>query len=144
MKVLSVRQPWAWAIIHGGKDVENRVWETKHRGPLAIHAGKKFDFTREDWNNALSGAYGETYWKMAGGFNQSRPFPGDHPKGAIIGIVDIVDCIPDSACDNPWKAEGDNFWCWIVENPRPVEPLPMKGQLGLWTIPDDLLVEVKP
>ena len=38
MKVLSVRQPWAWAIIHGGKDVENRNWYTSFRGTLAIHA----------------------------------------------------------------------------------------------------------
>jgi ASCH domain len=41
--VLTVRQPWAWAIIHGGKDVENRSWRTKYRGPLLIHAGSAFE-----------------------------------------------------------------------------------------------------
>lgn len=39
MKVLTVRQPWAWAIAHGGKDVENRATLWRYRGPLLIHAG---------------------------------------------------------------------------------------------------------
>ena len=38
---LAVRQPWAWAIAHTDKDVENRSWATRHRGPILIHAGKK-------------------------------------------------------------------------------------------------------
>jgi ASCH domain len=42
-RLLTIRQPWAWAIIYGGKDVENRSWLTKHRGPLLIHAGSAFD-----------------------------------------------------------------------------------------------------
>ena len=43
MKALSVRQPWAWAIIHAGKDVENRTWGTRYHGPLLIHASKNYD-----------------------------------------------------------------------------------------------------
>lgn len=42
-KALSLRQPWAWAVVHGYKDVENRSWSTKHRGPLLIHASKQLD-----------------------------------------------------------------------------------------------------
>lgn len=38
MKAITVRQPWAWAIIHAGKDIENRSWKTKTRGRVAIHA----------------------------------------------------------------------------------------------------------
>lgn len=39
MRILTVRQPWVWAIIHGGKDVENRVRNIagSYRGPVAIH-----------------------------------------------------------------------------------------------------------
>jgi hypothetical protein len=40
MRALSIRQPWAWLIVHGFKPVENRDWATDYRGPLAIHAGK--------------------------------------------------------------------------------------------------------
>ena len=25
-RALTVHAPWAWAIIHGGKDIENRSW----------------------------------------------------------------------------------------------------------------------
>jgi hypothetical protein len=44
VKALTIRQPWAWATIYGGKDVENRRWRTAYRGPLLIHAGKNADF----------------------------------------------------------------------------------------------------
>ena len=40
MKALTVLQPWAWALIHGPKRIENRSWATYYRGPLVIHAGK--------------------------------------------------------------------------------------------------------
>lgn len=40
MKALSIRQPWAWAIVNAGKRVENRTWETRYRGPILIHAAK--------------------------------------------------------------------------------------------------------
>ena len=45
MRVLTVRQPWAWAIVHGGKDIENRTRNVAgaYRGPVAIHAGLAFD-----------------------------------------------------------------------------------------------------
>ncbi|MCB2188832.1 MAG: ASCH domain-containing protein [Deltaproteobacteria bacterium] len=38
MKCLSIRQPWASLIVAGMKDVENRSWATKYRGPVLIHA----------------------------------------------------------------------------------------------------------
>lgn len=55
IKALSVRQPWAWAIIHGGKDIENRSWQAVNhglnvRGRVAIHASAtmgKGDYERD-------------------------------------------------------------------------------------------------
>ena len=38
LKCLAIRQPWAWAVCSGAKDVENRTWMTEHRGPLAIQS----------------------------------------------------------------------------------------------------------
>lgn len=38
MKAISIRQPWAWLIVNGFKDIENRSWRTKYRGPVLIHA----------------------------------------------------------------------------------------------------------
>ncbi len=43
MKALSIMQPWAWLIVNGHKDIENRNWPTRFRGPVYIHAGKKID-----------------------------------------------------------------------------------------------------
>src|SRR5690348_2447825 len=40
MKALSIRQPWAWLILHAGKDIENRDWSTRFRGQVLIHAAK--------------------------------------------------------------------------------------------------------
>jgi hypothetical protein len=38
MKALSIKHPWAWAIVHAGKDIENRTWECRYRGEILIHA----------------------------------------------------------------------------------------------------------
>ncbi len=38
MMALSIRPAWAWAIIHGGKDVENRSTRTSFRGRFLVHA----------------------------------------------------------------------------------------------------------
>lgn len=133
MKVLSVRQPWAWAIIYGGKNIENRNWQTSYRGPLAIHAGKTFDINRGDWDAYHRGVFGEPWQSMARGYSQQDY----HVLGAIIGVVDLVDCQPSWACDSPWKAGDDpDYFCWRLENPHPlVTPVPCKGQLGLFPAP---------
>jgi hypothetical protein len=51
MKELSIRQPWAWLIIAGHKDVENRSWTTTYRGPLLIHAARRPDDVMADIEN---------------------------------------------------------------------------------------------
>ncbi len=45
LRVLSLRQPWAWLIVNGYKDIENRSWRTNHRGPLLIHASSNRSLT---------------------------------------------------------------------------------------------------
>jgi|ERR1039458_8111645 hypothetical protein len=39
LKAISIRQPWAWLIVNGYKDVENRIWAANVRGRVLIHAG---------------------------------------------------------------------------------------------------------
>ena len=43
MKALSIKQPWAWLIVNGYKDIENRTWKTNYRGTFLVHASKGFD-----------------------------------------------------------------------------------------------------
>jgi hypothetical protein len=51
MKCLSVAQPWAWAIIFGGKWIENRNWKTDYRGRLAVHASRNRNFGGFAWRD---------------------------------------------------------------------------------------------
>jgi hypothetical protein len=139
MRAITVRQPWAWAIIHGGKDVENRTRNIagSYRGPVAIHAGLAAFEQHNLASLTLREAHGsETPTYLA--------------FGAIIGVVDLVDVLPPSYYD---RAESDEAWCsaWamkghhqlVLENPRPLPaPIPYRGALGLWNLPDDVIAAV--
>ena len=66
--------------------------------------------------------------------------PEEHllvPCGQVHGgTVEVYDCITDRACGSPWKAEGFEFYCWLLRNPRALrEPIPYTGRLGLFDIP---------
>lgn len=54
LPVLSIRQPWAWFILHGGKDVENRCWQhaPKYRGRFLIHASS--GCTKAEYDEAVN------------------------------------------------------------------------------------------
>ena len=122
MRVLSVRQPWASAIIYLGKDVENRSWPTSHRGLLAIHASK----TMVEMSADLA-SYGV-----------SMPSRDDMPFGAIIGTVEVVDCVPIERLTSPSRwADGPLIERltspsrWADPKPLPT-PIFVGGKLGLW------------
>jgi hypothetical protein len=127
LKVLSVRQPWAHAIIHLGKDVENRTWRGNYTGPLLIHAS----------------AYREKNPQRLLKELMANPPPKSKllnlQNGAIIGVVDLVDytkgrmggvrIVEDSK--SKWAAKGD--WHLHLRNARPIKPVKCKGRLGLWS-----------
>ncbi|MBY0226527.1 MAG: ASCH domain-containing protein [Hyphomicrobium sp.] len=117
MKVLSVRQPWAWAIIAGHKTIENRRWSTTYRGPLLIHAGQKMRI--QDYRRLLD--YGDE-----DGFQV--PEREDLHLGGIIGKAVLVDIVT-KAKGNPWF-EGPYGWC-LVE-PRKLPFRPLLGKLRLF------------
>lgn len=95
MKALAILQPWAWAIIHAGKDIENRSWPSTYRGPLLIHASKGM-------TNAYFGGASTTINAILDetGSGLWCPDPSDLQFGGIIGRVDMVDCVRES--DSPW------------------------------------------
>lgn len=125
-----MRQPWAWAIIHGGKDVENRFRNIAgdYRGPVAIHGGLSYDEDAVVW---------------AGGQPFAVDDDGSHrePRGAIIGVVDLVgvhkDLVggrPEAHC-SPWAEDGVHHL--VLANPRPLaDPIPFRGALGLRRLDD--------
>jgi hypothetical protein len=124
MKALSVKQPYAQAIIAGLKDVENRTWAPRELGRIYIHSSKipatnydPIQFSSMDLNSLAC--------------------------GYIIGSVDIIDVVTDYK--SPWAIPGN--YHWILENPMPLKhPIPHKGKLHLWqiTICPSLLSEMTP
>ncbi len=114
MWALSIKQPWAWLITSGQKDIENRSWPTKYRGPILIHAGKQRD--REFNDRGLPPINYIGYKDQIGG---------------IIGIAEIVDCVTKS--DSPWFFGEYGF---VLANARPVPFYPCKGQLGIFQVPE--------
>lgn len=100
MRVLTVRQPWAWAIIHGGKDVENRVRNIAgdYRGPVAIQAGLAVfeeegggypEVVRAIESEIQGYRVSDDYlWEVAGDLDPEDP---RFVYGAILGVVDLTD-----------------------------------------------------
>lgn len=124
VKALTLRQPWAWAVIYGGKDVENRRWRTAYRGPLLIHAGKNSDPDPEASSRLL--------WTMADPEAFGQPRGAWQAREAIIGFVYLADVLTDSP--SPWATAG--WYQWVFEFPSPVDPLiPCRGRPGLWAPP---------
>lgn len=121
---LSIRQPWAWAIISAGKDIENRDWPTKQRGPICIHAAKGMTKREFDFFVDLSRAmHRNGNWKS----DVWVPFPDNLMRGGIIGVAEIVDCV--EASESPWFQGRYGF---VLRNVRPVGFIPVKGALGFF------------
>lgn len=121
---LSIRQPWAWAIINAGKDVENRQWHTNFRRPVAIHAAK--GMTRDEYNEFIRTIHhvSVTHPFPEGSF---VPEPADLPRGGIVGVAEVVDCV--NASPSPWFFGRYGF---VLANVRPVKFVPCQGALGFF------------
>ena len=131
---LSVRQPWAWALLYGGKTVENRTWARRYRGRIWIHAPSREN--RDDVEAAVHlVAHG---WKC--NYREALEHYREHDqRGAILGSLTLTDCRrldeldrSDPLRSNPW-AGGP--WLWLVTDPELCELWPTPGRLGLWTAP---------
>jgi hypothetical protein len=123
MRALTVRQPWAWAIIHGGKDVENRSWTNRYAtGVIAIHAGvglDSFDFLPR---------------------GARRPQPEELMHGAIIGVVEVSGVVRNHR--SKWFEKGSLGW--VLKNPRPLpRPIRCTGRLGLWKLPRNIELQIE-
>ncbi|WP_208738545.1 ASCH domain-containing protein [Bradyrhizobium vignae] len=129
MKILSVREPWASLIIHGGrnvetgavelKDVENRTWATSYRGPVLIHTSQRPDAIRPDEIERRFGVR----------------LTCEQQLGGVIGMVDIVDCVRP----HPSRWYAPDHFAFVLANPRPLPFVRWKGALSLRTAPAELL-----
>lgn len=162
MYALTIKQPWASAIVLGLKSVENRTWPTGYRGPLAIHAGLRVD---PEGVEILATAGIDPGALFEGpGLPDRGPglFGAQGPQGlprrAIVGVVDLVDVVryptgdhgrgprkrvsrppdPHGLADDPLACGP---WCWILRNSRILpRPIPCPGQQSLWEITDPAIL----
>lgn len=146
MKALTIQQPYAAMICLPDEDpdakrVENRTWRTSYRGPLLIHASKsRARLESEDL---------ERWPHMA--------------FGAIVAVAQLVGCVDVCLSEGrlgprplppewanrkwPWLAahrHTEGPVCWVLQEVRRLaEPVPCKGEPGLWDPPAWLLAAVQ-
>ena len=105
MKIITIRQPWAYLIVNGSKNIENRTWPTSYRGPVLIHASL-------NPNRALC--------------LQRRIDPDTLRRGGVIGIAEISDCV--TMHRSLWFNGPYGF---VLRRRRPLSFIEWKGALGL-------------
>ena len=130
MRALSIRQPWAWLILHGGKNIENRSWKTKVRGLFYLHAAK--EMTREDYDNAVA---------FAAIANPAIKVPAfdELPRGVLVGRARLVDCV--RVLDAPPSIWFTGPYGFILRDAEPIRLVPCQGKLGFFEpVIDDRLV----
>ena len=127
VKCISIRQPFAHLILHGGKDVENRTWRTYYRGPLLIHAGLEWwrgQYPPMPWNGDFAWQFGD----------QVVACPQDAPRGGILGLVYLRGCV--QGYDSEWAEHDPEIWHWLLGNPVVfAKPIAYKGRQGLFDVP---------
>jgi hypothetical protein len=148
MKAITLTAPWAWAVAHAGKDVENR----KTRCPsllgerIAIHAGVAPKAQAEGKRDEDDFVW---IWQRAG----VLPAPGgmgpDH--GCIVAVATIVGWVegrsvvshPDYEAEAVCHDGAESRWFmgpigWLLHDVRTLaEPIPARGKQGIWTVGAD-------
>lgn len=137
-------QPWASLLVAGANCIETRSWNTRYRGPVAIHAAMGFPAhakalcAQSPYREALAAA----------GFDSATALP----TGQFIGLADLDDVV---ACDAATAADirrqsragllpphelafGDfsaGRFGFVMARMAPLTTLiPARGMLGLWNI----------
>ena len=140
---LSVWQPWAWPIVHGFKDVENRFWSTKFRGRLFIHASKRWGSSSDHTSARLA-----IQVKLLGHGNANLEFIDWYVRadnadvltpemgfGAIVGEVTLDNCTNGSL--SVWGEERTVHW--RLSNAIAYKhPIPYRGHQSLFKVEFDM------
>lgn len=131
MKALSIRQPWAWLIVNGFKDIENRTWYTNYTGPVLIHAGASM--TWPDFEACL-------LFIRSISDRLPKPVVLPHPdelrtqRGGIVGTAEIVRCV--TRHQSPWFCGDYGF---VFQKAKPLPFVPLKGALSFFNVPAGLV-----
>ena len=131
MKALSIMQPWAWLIVNGHKDIENRQWQPSNpglrfRGKFLVHAGKNID----------GGKRGYPYFceDILEDHGIMLPKIEDLKLGGIVGMSEIVDVVKEHP--SRWFM-GMGCTGLVLGRSRTLPFMPCKGQLGFFDVTYD-------
>jgi hypothetical protein len=120
MKALSIRQPWAWLIANGHKDIENRTWKHPFTGNFQIHASK--GLTEQEYKDAIAFVK-----KFNPALAVQIPEMEKLPLGGIVGIARITRCVFRSK--SPWFVGPFGF---VLEDAYPLPIVKCRGALGFF------------
>ena len=136
IKVLTVKNPYAFLILAGIKKYEIRSWSTKYRGPLYIHSAKvpikEYDV------NTVKGI------SRLKNHHISIDLMAMH--GYLLGKVELVDIKkigddipkPQAALDGCCSIDDNDKYAWVLHNPEIASlTIPVQGKLGLWSLETD-------
>lgn len=143
MRALSLWQPWAGAVSVGIKRVETRSWSTPYRGPIAIHAAKRWSAEQaraalrlvsdiEGFNGlGNAGAVAVAAWVQSA---------EAWPRGCVVAVAELTACVPADGIDvadreGRWGDFTPGRFGWVLSAVQPlVRPYPLVGRQGLWTL----------
>jgi len=135
---LSIKQPWAWLICKGFKDIENRDWPIGRNPNYGLHQSQKANFRIElpqriyvHAGLSKSEITQETIdfiWSIikVDGIKEYNKSTLDY--GAIIGEVTITGCVTESK--SPWFVGKYGFT--LIDPILYNNPIPYRGQLGFF------------
>lgn len=124
MNAISLRQPWAWAICHAGKRVENRDWcPAPHtiRRPLAIHTSKTLD---------------EEAGLLLGNRGLPVPAPGDLVRGAVVAVC-MLSAVVQTAPPGQEEWWAGPYGLVLSTVVALEDPVPTRGLPGMWVLDHD-------
>ena len=128
IKAVSFWQPWASLVAAKLKRYETRTWWTSYRGRLAIHAAARPPV--RDLDPELMDLLARKF---------GRRWCHDLPRGAVVCLADLIDCIPTAgATPDPLEKLCGNWTpgrqAWHLVNIEPLNPpVPARGKQGFWT-----------
>jgi hypothetical protein len=128
---LTLWRPWAWAVAHAGKDVENRTWAPPRAlvgGLVAIHSGQRWDKDGAAWMQH----------SLALRLALRVPEDAADPSGVIIAVARLAGAVESSS--SQWFVGP---FGWQLRDVVPIPPVPCKGAQGLWPLPPEVLSLVR-
>jgi hypothetical protein len=149
MKALSIRQPWAWAILHAGKDVENRDWKPRspslgqartvmnsimNGGLFLIHASS--GMTQREYHEFYNDWHDPNGWMArCDGITTAGGLPSMEKlyRGGIVGIARLNQIVEES--NSPWFFGRIGL---VLKDVRKTEFMPCKGALGFFDVAPEI------